>query len=113
MKRRNVALAIIFSIITFGLYGLYWFVQINHDMQELANSNKRTSGFVAFILSLITFGIYGLYWMYKMGTLQGEALALRGRTGGSQGGLYLVLSIFGLGIVSYAIMQSNINSMLD
>lgn len=113
MKKRNVALAIIFSFITFGIYGLYWFVKINHDMQELANADKRTSGLAAFIFTIITFGIYGLYWMYKMGKLEGEAQAQRGKAGGNNGVLYLILGIFGLGIVSYAIMQSNINSMLD
>ena len=48
MKKRNIALCVIFSIITFGIYGIYWFIKINNDANELANPPKRTSGGVAF-----------------------------------------------------------------
>ena len=52
MKKRNPALCVIFSIITFGIYGIYWFVKINNDANELANPPKKTSGGVAFLLNL-------------------------------------------------------------
>lgn len=29
IKQRNIALCIVFSIITFGIYALYWFVCLN------------------------------------------------------------------------------------
>ena len=51
MKKRNPALCIIFSIITFGIYGIYWFIKINNDANELANPPKKTSGGVAFLLT--------------------------------------------------------------
>ena len=31
MKKRNIALCVILSIITFGIYGIYWFIKINND----------------------------------------------------------------------------------
>ena len=37
MKKRNVALCVIFSIVTFGLYGFYWLAQINNCVNELAD----------------------------------------------------------------------------
>lgn len=77
MKKRNIALCVIFSIITFGIYGIYWFIKINNDANELANPPKRTSGGVAFLLTLITCGIYGIYWAYKMGKQLDSALERR------------------------------------
>lgn len=32
MKNRNIALCIIFSIITFGIYGIYWFICLTNEM---------------------------------------------------------------------------------
>ena len=78
MKKRNLALCVIFSIITFGIYAIYWFIKINNDANELANPPKRTSGGVAFLLTLITCGIYGIYWAYKMGKQLDSALEQRG-----------------------------------
>ena len=31
IKQRNIALCIVFSIITFGIYALYWFVCLTND----------------------------------------------------------------------------------
>lgn len=33
MKKRNLALCVIFSIITFGIYAIYWFIKINFVFQ--------------------------------------------------------------------------------
>ena len=44
--QRNVALCIIFSVITCGIYSLYWLVVLNNDINELAgerNSLDRKS----------------------------------------------------------------------
>ena len=59
MKKRNVALCAIFSIVTFGLYGFYWLAQINNCVNELADPPKKTSGLVVVLLTIVTLGIYG------------------------------------------------------
>ena len=81
MKKRNIALCIIFSIITFGIYGLYWFVHITNDVNTLANPEKKTSGGVALLLTIITCNIYGIYWAYKMGGLLDKAQTDREQSG--------------------------------
>ena len=57
MKKRNVALCVIFSIVTFGIYGLYWMAQINNCANELADPPKKTGGGVAVLLTIVTLGI--------------------------------------------------------
>ena len=64
---------------------------------------------LALVFSLITCGIYSIYWAYKMGEKLDQARAERGVPTGSQAILYLILSIVGLEIVAWALMQSELN----
>ena len=74
---------------------------------------KQRSVGIAILLSIITCGIYGIYWCYKQGEKLNEAKMQRGiMIDTSASVIYLVLSIFGLSIVSYALMQSELNKML-
>ncbi|MCR5201535.1 MAG: DUF4234 domain-containing protein [Lachnospiraceae bacterium] len=106
MAPRNIAVAILLSIVTCGIYEIYWFVKMNDEVNRLSGHPDATSGVVAFLLSLVTCGIYSLYWLYIMGTRCDE---MKGETNGSSGILYLVLALFGLGIVSWCLIQDNIN----
>ena len=112
MKKRNIALCIIFSIITFGIYGLYWFVHITNDVNTLANPEKKTSGGVSLLLSIITFNLYGIYWAYKMGGLLDKAQTDRGNPAQNRAVLYLILELI-FAPVAWILMQSTINSMIE
>ena len=39
MKKRNLALCVIFSIITFGIYGIYWSYKMGQNVRRLAADN--------------------------------------------------------------------------
>ena len=74
---------------------------------------KQRSVGIAILLTLVTCGIYGYYWCYKQGERLNEAKMQRGiMVDSSASILYLVLAIFGLSIISYALMQSELNKML-
>ena len=105
-QSRSVGLCIVLSIITCGIYGIYWLYCIHEDVQEVCNRPMSVSGGVVILLTIVTCGIYGYYWSYKMGQFLDEA---KGTPGASSGVLYLVLSIFGLSIVAWALMQSELN----
>lgn len=102
MKKRNVALAIIFTIITIGIYGIYWFVCLTNDSNTLCPEQKTASGGLAFLFTIISLGIYGFYWNYKLGE----------KVGGS-GILYLILSLIGFGWVNYILAQCAINKAIE
>lgn len=112
MKKRNIGLCVLLSIITCGIYAIYWFVKINNDINELANPEKKTSGGVAILLTLVTFGIYGIYWAYKMGKLLDDARAQRGEQPQNRAVVYLILQLIGFGWIGWILMQSCINSMI-
>ncbi len=105
VKERSVALAIILTVITCGFYGIYWFIVMTDEVNSLSGKNE-TSGVVAFLLTLVTCGIYGFYWCYKMGAMLDD---IEGNSNGTRGILYLLLSIFGFSIISYALIQDSIN----
>lgn len=103
---RNVGLCIVLSIITCGIYAIYWMYCIHNDVQEVSGITMGTSAGMVIVLDIITCGIYGIYWNYKMGQALDNA---KGVPNGNSGILYLVLALLGLGIVSMAIMQSELN----
>lgn len=111
IERRSVAKAIILSIITCGLYSIFWFIKLTDEINYVSNHTSDTSGGMAFVLTIITCGIYGYIWYYKMGEKLDEAAFLKGYPQQSRGILYIILGLFGLGIVSYALMQDSLNNL--
>ena len=112
VQQRSIAVCIILSIVTCGIYGIYWFICLTDDTNTVYGA-QGTSGGMAFLFSLITCGIYSFYWMYKQGEKLDAVKAERG-TGAANsysGIIYLVLAVLGLGIVSYALMQDALNNL--
>ena len=108
MHQRSVGMCVFLTIITCGIYGLYWMVCLTDNSIEVTGKGTTTGG-MALLYSIITCGIYSIYWAYKMGEKLDEARAERGIPTGSQAILYMILSIFGLEIVAWALMQSELN----
>lgn len=108
VKQRSVGLCIVLSIITCGIYGLYWLVCLNDDAITVTGK-PGTSGGMVLLLTIVTCGIYGIYWAYKIGEKLDQARAEHGAPTGSLAILYLVLNLFGLSIVTWALVQSEIN----
>lgn len=69
IKRKNIALCILFSILTCGIYYLFWFVSIANDVNKLDEDkgNRELSGGMVLLFTILTCGIYGIYWAYKTG----------------------------------------------
>lgn len=109
VKTRNIVLAIILTFITCGIYSLYWCCKINNEINQLLGI-RGTSGVMVIIYSIITCGIYGLYWTYKMGERVDE---LKGKSGGNTGLLYIIIALFGLGLVDLVLMQDAINDKVN
>lgn len=114
MTKRNIAVCIILSIVTCGIYGIYWFIVMTNDANTASEHTNDTSGGVAFLLTLVTCGIYGLYWSYKMGEKLTEAKTKRGMPVGSNLSIaYLLLSLFGFSIITYALAQNELNQLAN
>ncbi|MCR5023785.1 MAG: DUF4234 domain-containing protein [Lachnospiraceae bacterium] len=103
---RNIVVCIILSIVTCGIYSLYWIYCLNEDINSLSGNENATGGGMVILFSIITCGIYSLYWCYKMGE---RVDTIKNQPGASTPILFLVLSIFGLEIVNFCLMQDAIN----
>lgn len=108
MKRRNIAICILLSVITCGIYGIYWMIALNNEANGLSGK-QGTSGGMVFLFTLLTFGIYGIYWMYQMGVAVGMIHRAHNEERGNAPIVYLLFSLFGLGIVAYALLQKELN----
>jgi hypothetical protein len=111
IEKRNVAVAIILSLVTCGIYGIIWFIKLTDDSNTACGEPNQTSGGMAFLFTLLTCGIYSFYWAYKMGEKMQKAGQRYGKPIENNSVLYLVLSLFGLGIVNYCLIQSDLNKL--
>lgn len=111
-KNRSIGVCILLSIVTCGIYGIIWLVQMVDELNAAAGETNATSGIMVFLLSLVTCNIYSWYWFYKAGELVNRASGAHGGTQDQNRGiLYLVLSILGLNIVSMALIQDELNKL--
>ena len=111
IQQRNIAVCIILSILTCGIYGLYWFVCLSDDTNRISGDAYGTSGGMALVLTIITCNIYGIYWAYKQGEKIDRAKMNRGLPSGNNGVLYLILTLFGFSIIAWALMQNELNNL--
>jgi len=111
VQKRSILTCVILSIVTCGIYGLYWFVMLTEDANQLSG-RQSPSGITALLLTIVTCGIYGLYLAYQMGETLYAARMQRGYMGSNNNILYLVLE-FVCYIASYAVMQNEINQIID
>jgi hypothetical protein len=110
---RGIALGIVLTLLTCGIYGLYW------QYKQMATLNAWLgrddfSFAMWFFLGILTCGIFQIYYEYKMAKGINEIQELEGMRVNSELALIsLLLALFGLGIVSLAIQQSDINLFYD
>lgn len=112
MVPKNIGLCILFSLITCGIYGLYWLYCMTEDLNTLSGDTKAMSGGMVVILTVVTCGIYGWFWLFKSGEFVEQVRAAQGLPRGYSDILYLVLGIFGCVIISWALLQNEINKMI-
>ena len=113
LQSKNIVTCIILSIVTCGIYSLYWLYCLVSDINAISDDPNAMSPVLVIILSFVTCGLYFLYWVYKAGSLLDQKMIETGRTAESRPILYVVLSFFGLSIVTYALMQDTINKLAE
>ncbi len=113
ISKRDLVLNIILTIVTCGIWGIIWEVQIADDIKLLTGEEDLASGIVLVLLSLVTCGIYFIFWVYNAGNKLELVKAGYGLPTESKGLVYVVLSIFGFSIVALALMQNDLNTVAD
>ena len=113
IQRREIVMAIVLTIVTCGIYALYWMYAITEDVNKVSGEANPTSGGMVLLLSIITCGLYSIYWIYKMGKTISEAGSKHGIEIQDNSVLYLILCLIGLGIVDYCLIQNDLNKFAN
>ena len=108
IKERNVAVSIILTLVTCGIYSIYWIICMTNDTKELAGDDG-VDGMTAVLFGILTCGIYYIYLMYKLGERIDIIKQKNGQTSSNTGIFYIILHVIGLGIVVSALVQSELN----
>ncbi len=107
LKNRNIALVIILSIITCGIYQLYWlWVTISALDSEGQNSNMPAVAQFILMFFYVGFILFGLNADANINAIK----AKRGIPTSDNKVLYIVLGIF-LPIVLVCLVQNEINKL--
>lgn len=112
IEKRDLVVTILLTIVTCGIYGLYWFIKLTDDA-GYASGDTSMSGGVSLLLVFVTCGLYSIYWGYQMGKKIAMAQQKRNMAVQDNSVLYLILSLLGLGIVVYIIAQSELNKIAE
>ena len=110
---RSIIAGLILTIITCGLYDLYWNAKQMKTINGLLG-REELSFWTWLLVSLITCGIFHLYYEYKMGVALIEIQEkYELRVDNNLHIISLLLSLFGFSIVVDAIHQNEINKVYE
>jgi len=110
-ERREVVMSVVLSLVTCGIYGLYWIYKINEDLYRL--SGEQGNPVLDVVLCCVTCGVYPIYMSYKWGERCDNIRRKYNQPPKNQSTLLLILPFVGLIIVSCAIVQGDLNEELS
>ncbi|WP_255200716.1 DUF4234 domain-containing protein [Enterococcus gallinarum] len=64
-KKKSILMVILLTIITCGIYSLFWLYQTTQDLTEYSEDYRLTPG-MSVLLTIITCGLYQIYWWYRI-----------------------------------------------
>ena len=111
VNERSIPLYIVLSVLTCGLFSIYWFIVLADDIRRLKGGTKP-NGVTDYLLGLITCGIYLLYCYYQYPKYIVEIQEKKGIEVNDISLIAILLGIFSLGIVSLALIQNEVNKIV-
>ena len=109
IEERNIVVYLLLTLVTCGIFGIYWLVVMLKDIAT--TSGEDINPWMVILLSIITCGIYGIYFSYQMGKYMVKAGENYNVKIEDNSILYLILTIFGFGIVTYCLVQNDLNTI--
>lgn len=109
--RIDVAAGIIFSVVTCGIYNIYW----NYRQIEAMNAllGRREFDFLKWaLLTILSCGLYHFYFEYRMGAeLQAWLEQNDRKVNPNLAVIGLILSLFALWVLADAVYQHELNKL--
>lgn len=108
VEEKNIPMYIILTLVTCGLFGMYWFVVMANDIKDLKGGDKP-NGIVDLLLGIVTCGIYMWYCYYQYPKHIVDVQKAKGKEENDVSVIALICGVLGLGIVSLALIQNEVN----
>ena len=99
IQKRDVVMVYVLTIITFGIYGIYWSVKTKDELNSLGGDIP--TGW------LLIIPIANIYWLYKYS----EAYSTKLKK--DNNGILWFIVFWLIGIIMPAIVQSDLNKIAD
>ena len=107
IKQRNIVTCILLSLVTCGIYGIYWTVML---AKEAVSVKDPADSAILEIVLMLFLPFLGIFLTEKKFA---EGCAARGIAHTDNSILYLILGVFGLGIVGMCMLQNDLNKLAN
>ncbi len=107
IKQRNIVTCILLTLITCGIYGIYWMIMLAKEAVSV--KDPADSGVLEIVLMLFL-PFLGIFLCEKK---LAEGCAEKGIAHTDNSVLYLILGLVGLGIVGICMLQSDLNKLAN
>lgn len=105
IKKRNIVSCILLTLITCGIYGIYWMIMLAKE--SVSVKDPADSGVLEIVLMLFV-PFVGIFLCEKKFA---EGCEEKGIAHSDNSVLYLILGLLGLGIVGICVLQSDLNKL--
>ena len=101
---RNFVIYLLLSILTFGIYSIYFWYSYTEDLNQLLKGDGKESPnyIIVWFLSCITFGIYGIWWRCRQADRLFSGAPLRYQITIRESGSFLLVWLL-MGYLTYGI----------
>ena len=124
MKQRSFVTVILFSLITCGIYWIYYCYVLTEDLNKIGSEkvrdfNPSMNYLLVFLLSLVTCGIFNYFWLYQQGNRMLDVSRSYGREFHESGTTYLLWCLFGIllcgigTLYGYSLLVRNMNTLIS
>jgi len=115
VQERSPITVVLLTIVTCGIYGLYWQFRTSDELRAATNDDS-IKPLLELVLTLVTGGIWGVYVQYRNAQKVHAALASRepSRKDQSQSVLILSIAMYFVGVTGFIamwILQEELNSI--
>src|SRR5262245_47889445 len=107
-ERRDIMMTLLLFFLTCGFYGLYLQYKMGSEINQHQGKNRINPG-VDLLLLFLTCGLWGWYVLYKYPRELEDTIRGEGGTTGDLAVPCLLFAFFGLHIVSFMILQGELN----
>jgi hypothetical protein len=109
---QSVPFVVIMCLVTCGIYTLIWIYQTSKLLRDYTADPSITPT-ADLLLCIFTCGIYQLFWFYKLGQRIQSCGSIAQVAVNDNSMIYLLLSLFGMGVAAAAIAQSDLNRVWE